>query len=295
MSNVAGSYGGTLLSGETRQGLAYVDRAGPGPVVVFLHGIGSSAESFRPLFERFPSGPRLIAWSAPGYLTSTPLKVEWPHADDYAAAAVGFLDDLGLDAAHIVGHSLGTLIAAAVGACAPDRVLSLTLAASAQGYGGTSGQPLPAAVASRVDDLAKLGGPAFAAARAPRLVFAPEDNPQAVARVQAEMARVNPGGYGQAARMLGCADLSGMMAGVDQQPGFIVGAYDQITPLSQTDAARSAWQAAHGALPDCISIPEAGHAIYVQQPDAFAEALQRLVPALSTQSPTAAEGECHAR
>ena len=280
---------------DSRRGIAFLERPGPGPVVVFLHGIGSSADSFLPLLDRFPSGPRLIAWNAPGYLASAPLEVDWPCAADYADALIGFFDDLGLRAAHVVGHSLGTLIAAAFGARAPNRVLSLTLAASAQGYGGTPGAPLPPAVATRVDDLAALGGAAFAAARAPRLVHAPEQNPSVVARVQAEMARVNPGGYGQAARMLGCSDLSGMMADLNEKPGFIVGAEDQITPLPQTEAARAAWQAAHGALPDCISIPEAGHAIYVQQPDAFAKALMRLVPDLESQTPTSAEGDRHAR
>ena len=45
------------------------------------------------------------------------------------AAVVGFLDDLGVDRVHLVGHSLGGAVVAAIAGAAPDRVASLTLIA----------------------------------------------------------------------------------------------------------------------------------------------------------------------
>jgi pimeloyl-ACP methyl ester carboxylesterase len=48
------------------------------------------------------------------------------HLDDLAADAVGLLDGLGIDAAHIVGASMGGYISQLVAINHPDRVLSLT-------------------------------------------------------------------------------------------------------------------------------------------------------------------------
>src|ERR1700694_458896 len=47
------------------------------------------------------------------------------HLDDLAEDAVGLLDALGIDAAHIVGASMGGYIAQVVAINHPDRVLSL--------------------------------------------------------------------------------------------------------------------------------------------------------------------------
>lgn len=58
---------------------------------------------------------------------------------DMAADAVGLLDALGVDAAHIVGVSMGGMIAQNVAALWPLRVLSLTSIMSSSGAGGLPG------------------------------------------------------------------------------------------------------------------------------------------------------------
>src|SRR5687767_1628716 len=56
------------------------------PVLVLLHGIGSTSAGWRlqygPLGERF----RVIAWDAPGYGGSAPLAGEAPPVEAYARA-----------------------------------------------------------------------------------------------------------------------------------------------------------------------------------------------------------------
>lgn len=282
-----------VLRHQDMGGIHFLERTGIGQTLIFLHGIGSNSDSFIPLFETFPEGPRLIAWNAPGYLTSTPLAAARPTAEDYAVALERFFDGLDLDTATIIGHSLGTLIAVAFAARAPERVSSIVLAASAQGYGAQAEEPLPLKAADRLKDLESQGPEAFAEARAPRLVFDPERNPSLVARVRHEMARINPGGYAQAVHMLASGNLAASVAQVRQKPGFIVGAEDQITPLDQTNAAMRAWSETHGETPHCISIAGAGHAVYVQAPQAFCAALMELVPHIQTPTPSHAEGEFH--
>jgi pimeloyl-ACP methyl ester carboxylesterase len=269
----------TMALPRTRGGICYAERAGAGPAIVFLHGIGSNAGSFAQVFERVAQPYRLIAWNAPGYGGSAALVEDWPSAADYARALEIFLDDLGIASCILVGHSLGTLIAAAFAQTNPERVSHLVLAACAQGYGITDPAQMPAGVAKRITDLKSLGPDVFARTRAARLVHAPDAAPEVVARVEAAMAQVDPLGYAQAVRMLARGDLSATMAQVKTPCSFIIGAQDVVTPEAQTIAAARAW-AEPRAMPTITRIAEAGHAVYIQQPDAFAAALQEaLAPA----------------
>lgn len=282
-----------LLRHDEIGGAHYLERTGNGPNIVFLHGIGSNSDSFAPLFEIFPEGPRLIAWNAPGYLKSEPLVEAKPAARHYARALEHFCNVLDLDKATFIGHSLGTLIAAAFALRAPERVSAIVLAASAQGYGIGAEEPLPPKASDRLEALKAQGRETFAEARARRLVFDPERHPAVVARVRQEMARINPGGYAQAVHMLASGDLAASVAQLRCKPAFIVGAEDRITPIGQTHAAMRAWAEANGDTPRCISIPEAGHAVYVQDPHAFCEALLDLLPHIQTPAHDHAEGEHH--
>lgn len=253
--------------------ITYIARPGPGPVVVFLHGIGSNATSFAPIFELLPPRFSLIAWNAPGYSGSAPMAMDWPLATDYADRLGQMLDGLDPGPVHIVGHSLGTLIATAFALRFPERLLSLTLAAAANGYGVPRGGVLPEGVGNRLTELARLGPAAFAHARAGNLVHEPASHPDIVARVEAAMAQVNPDGYAQAVRMLASGDLPGDLARVAARPGFIVGLQDRVTPIAQTRAAARAWEAAQGIRPTITEIDQAGHAVYLQRPGAFCSAL----------------------
>lgn len=244
-------------------GLAWREWPGDGPVLLALHGIGSRAAGWARLAEALP-GWRVIAWDAPGYGASAPLAADWPVAADYAGAAVRLLDALGLARVHVVGHSLGTLIGAALAAGHPERVETLVLAACAQGGGVARGAALPGAHQARIDDLAGLGPAAFAAARAPRLLH--DAPPALVAEAVATMATITLPGYAQAVRMLAAGDLAGDCARVRAPTAVIVGAQDTVTPPAQSTRA-------HAALPNpgaFVTVPGCGHALPLQAPEALA-------------------------
>lgn len=256
--------------------LTYLEREGPGVPLVFLHGIGSNAMSFSDILRRLPDGLRAIAWNAPGYLESTPLKIEHPQAADYADALADMLDRLGVAEVVLIGHSLGTLIGAAFAAAYPARVKQLILAASACGYGVKPGEAMPAKVRARIDDLSLKGSTAFARERAPRLVFEPVLNPATVARVEHDMAQVNPNGYGQAVNVLATGDLEASLSRVATDTRFIIGINDRVTPEQQTLRAAAARASVDGRTPEVVRIDQAGHAVYQQKPDEFVEALMRM-------------------
>ncbi|WP_346899131.1 alpha/beta hydrolase [uncultured Roseibium sp.] len=254
-------------------GIEYLERPaqGEGPVLVLLHGIGSNAMSFAPFLDHIAPTFRVIVWNAPGYGGSEPLAKDWPQAADYAEALKGLLDRLGLDRVLLVGHSLGTLIGAAFAAGYPDRVAHLLLASPALGHGVTPGSALSAAAQKRLDDLAALGAEKFAEARASRLVFEPETNPDLVARVFDAMSRVSSPGYDMAVRMLASGRLLDDAARLTVPTDVIVGAEDVVTPPEAARKTHAAIpQSARGALTE---VPSAGHALYQQAPEAFALAL----------------------
>lgn len=264
-------------------GIEWLERDGSGPAIVLLHGIGSNAGSFIPLQGFLPQSARLLAWNAPGYGASRALVPRWPSAKDYARVLLDWLDAAGLERVILVGHSLGTLIAAAFARAHPGRVAHLVLAASACGYGVAPGTALPEKVAARIADLAALGPRDFARTRAPRLVHDPDANPDLVRHVETAMAAVNPAGYAQAVHMLASGDLEETLRGVTVSTGFIIGAEDVVTPRAQTDRAA---RARGGDVPVHV-IADAGHAVYLQQPAAFAVALSRIIATPET-------GEHHA-
>jgi pyruvate dehydrogenase E2 component (dihydrolipoamide acetyltransferase) len=103
-----------------------------GDPVVLVHGFGGDKNSW--LFVQQPlSEERSVhALDLPGHGASSK-DVGDGTLTSLAETVTGFLDALGIERAHLVGHSLGGAVVAAVAKAAPGRVASLTLLAPA-GY-----------------------------------------------------------------------------------------------------------------------------------------------------------------
>ena len=99
---------------------------GSGDAVVLLHP-GFIADAMAPLAARAElAGFRLITFHRRGYGHSD--RAETPASiADQARDVVALLDHLGVERAHLVGHSLGGTIAMHVAVAAPDRVGTLTV------------------------------------------------------------------------------------------------------------------------------------------------------------------------
>jgi pimeloyl-ACP methyl ester carboxylesterase len=92
--------------------------------VLFLHGSSSLIPGA--YLDRLAERYRLIAPIHPGFGESTGLE----HIDDPVDMALyyyDFMDAIGLESAHVVGHSLGGMLAAEVAALDPHRVRNLVL------------------------------------------------------------------------------------------------------------------------------------------------------------------------
>ena len=244
-----------------------------GLALVLLHGIGSHAHSFGPLMDVLDPSLEVLAWDAPGYGGSEPLAIAKPRPIDYAAVLAKLIDAMGLDRIVLVGHSLGALLAGSFAAAYPQRVAGLALLSPALGYQVPNGGTLPPNVQSRIDDLDRLGPEAFAASRAPRLLYRPETKPEVLSKTRAAMAALHPKGYAQAVWALGQGDLLADAAAIVAPTGVAVGAEDVVTPPS---GARRL-HAALGRPAFYEEIVATGHALAQEEPVATARLLERLI------------------
>ncbi|MGH3187958.1 MAG: acetoin dehydrogenase dihydrolipoyllysine-residue acetyltransferase subunit [Streptosporangiaceae bacterium] len=105
-----------------------------GDVVLLVHGFGGDRNSWLFLQEPLAASFRVYAVDLPGHGASGKDVGSDDALDVLADAAVGVLDAVGASRAHLVGHSMGGVVALAVAAREPGRVRSLTLIAPA-GFG----------------------------------------------------------------------------------------------------------------------------------------------------------------
>jgi pimeloyl-ACP methyl ester carboxylesterase len=243
-----------------------VRECGQGPAIVCLHGIGSGAASWIDTAALLAPQARVVAWDAPGYGESTPLEAAAPTAADYAARLGTLLDALGIESCVLVGHSLGAITAASA-ARTDSRIRRLVLVSPAIGYGAPSRAEARAKVRiERLATLDELGIAGMAAKRAGRLV---SDKASDHARqwVRWNMARLNDHGYRQAVELLCNADLL-----ADLPPPMPVrvacGALDVVTPPAACE------EVARQCGVPLELVDDAGHAGYVEQPQAVAALLR---------------------
>jgi pyruvate dehydrogenase E2 component (dihydrolipoamide acetyltransferase) len=95
---------------------------------VLIHGFGGDLNAW--MFNHADLAAHRAVWALdlPGHGESGKA-VETGSVDELADAVIAFLDDRGIERAHLAGHSMGSLVAMTVAAKAPERVASLALIA----------------------------------------------------------------------------------------------------------------------------------------------------------------------
>ncbi len=87
-------------------------RAGSGPPLVLIHGIGSHWQVWKPVLDRLTPERDVIALDLPGFGASPPPAPGTPPGIESLVRLVSeFLDELGLERPHVAGNSLGGWLA----------------------------------------------------------------------------------------------------------------------------------------------------------------------------------------
>jgi len=102
-------------------GQMHYREAGAGFPLLLLHKTPSSSVMYERSLPIFAEHFRTIALDTPGFGMSDPM-LEQPSMEDYGASIASFMDSVGLERAHVIGHHTGASIALEFAAKFPDRV-----------------------------------------------------------------------------------------------------------------------------------------------------------------------------
>jgi len=223
--------------GEGRRGGQAIVRAagveylavGKGPPVVCLHGIGGGAESFRDLMDGL-SGFRVISPNLPGYGQTE--KGQWPPSfEELSARLAQFIDALALGPVHLVGQSIGGMIALDHGLRRSDQVRSLSLIGTTPAFGGRDDSFKKAFLAARLAGLdAGQSMAEMAQETAPSLV-GPIASPQTVDDIRAILGTVPETTWRGILQCLVTFNRRDDLAAITQPCCLIAGTQDQNAPV----------------------------------------------------------------
>lgn len=114
----------------------YYDEAGSGTPVIFVHEYAGDYRTWEPQMRHFARSHRCVTYSQRGYPPSDVPDDPEQYGQDIARDDVlALMDALGIDKAHVVGHSMGAYTALHVGIHYPQRCLSVVAAGC--GYGSS--------------------------------------------------------------------------------------------------------------------------------------------------------------
>jgi pimeloyl-ACP methyl ester carboxylesterase len=114
----------------------YYEEVGQGLPLVFVHEFAGDVQSWRPQMSFFCRRYRTIAFNARGYPPSDVPEDPAVYSQQQAADDIrGLLDAVGIAKAHVCGLSMGGYATLHFGLTYPDRALSLVVAGAGYGSG----------------------------------------------------------------------------------------------------------------------------------------------------------------
>ena len=242
--------------------LAY-EREGAGPVVIFMHGIGGNRtnwdEQQSGLSDRFCT----VAWDARGYGESDD-PVETLEFSDFADDLNALLDHLGVRSAHLVGLSMGGMIAQDYYGRHAHRVATLTLADTSRGFGAAREADRQDFLAQRLKPLQSGMTPADLAPKMIGVLTGSRATQAVRQRLLESLSAVRTGPYIQALKASVTTDFRTILPGIATPTLIIAGTEDKVLPVPES-------QALADAIPgsELMLIERAGHLANIEAPGLF--------------------------
>ncbi len=266
---------------QLRDGLTiHAEVSGTGEPVVVLHGFTGDASTMRSLSERLCLHHEVIVAELVGHgRSSIPADIEIYGVEQMASQILQVGQILGHEAFHLVGYSMGGRVALTLACNSPETVKSLSLIGATAGIADDADR----AQRRRDDDLLAdrlesdplgdfvddwMAKPLFETQRRLGATHLENARRQRLANDPAGLARsLRGGGTGAMpplhSRLAGCTVAAVLIAGSDDH---------KFTTIA-TDLAES--------LPNgrAETIPNAGHAAHLEQPDAVVAVIEKQIAA----------------
>ncbi|MDO8363090.1 MAG: alpha/beta fold hydrolase [Actinomycetota bacterium] len=248
-----------------RGGFAWRER-GDGPLVILLHGLGGSRVSWEPQLVGLGDRWHVAAWDMPGYGAAPPLPAERLTFRALADAAAEWIDALatanGHDdgRAHVVGISMGGMIAQYLAAWHPNSVRSLTLMSTSPRF-GLNGTLPDVWRAARLAPLDRGEAPADFAERVLAGLGGAHIGPEAFAGQVAAMSRISAVALRRSIDCLVTHDARALLPTVTAPVLVLGGEFDSETPPEYSHAIAELLPKARTVI-----VPHAGHLLNVEAP-----------------------------
>lgn len=270
----------------------YPQQAGePCETVVLIHGVGMNHSVWSPQIDALTARYRVVAYDMLGHGGSA-LPTAAPTLDEYGSQLERLLDALEIERAHVVGHSMGALVALEFALTHPNRAISVVALNAV--YDRTPGQR--AAVMNRAATLGDAPAVTGVDATLERWFGdpVPAHLTQAAEAVRELLLSVDPVGYARTYQLFACSDGAhvGRMSSLAMPALFLTGECDANSnpPMSLAMAATAPYGRAQ-------IIANERHMMNVTSPAQVNERLLEFLLSVSTASTVGDRhgdaGECH--
>jgi non-heme chloroperoxidase len=238
-----------------------------GVPVLLLHGLSDSWRSYERVLPHLPSSIRAFALTLRGHGDSGKPDTGYTPAD-IASDVAAFMDSLGLDAAVVAGHSLGSVVAQRFAIDHPERTLGLVLiGAFAVPRDNAGVREIQAIVETLTDPIA----PSFVREFQGSTLAQPVP-PAFFETVVQESLKVPAHVWTAAVEGLVSDESSAQFSTIEAPTLIIWGDRDEVCLRSDQEALRA-------AITDSrlVVYPGAGHGVHWEEPERFAADLVRFV------------------
>lgn len=241
-----------------------VDKQGSGPLLVCLHGIGGNRTNWHDQLPAFAAHYTVVAWDARGYGLSDdydgPLE---PLAFSHDLARL--LDHYGAQKAHLVGLSMGGMIAQDFYNLYPDRVATLVLCDTSDGLNITlTPEQREEFIRLRIQPLLAGKEPKDMAPTVADTLIGRQSSRAAWQRLVASMAVLHKDSYIKTVRANTSRTDYPEARRITVPTLLVFGADDRLTPPAIGRAMQAKIPGAQ-----YVEIPTAGHLSNIEQPAVF--------------------------
>ncbi|NJP46365.1 bifunctional 3-oxoadipate enol-lactonase/4-carboxymuconolactone decarboxylase PcaDC [Actinacidiphila epipremni] len=237
------------------------------PVVVLGPSLGTSLHVWDGIVPAIARAYRLVRFDLPGHGASAPELVKaGASVDDLAALVLELADHLGIGTFAYAGVSLGGAIGGHLAVHHPQRLSALALICSSARFGEPEAWQARAALV-RGEGTKQLADSAHARWFTPGF-----DGPEA-AELTADQRNTDPAAYAACCDALATFDLRDQLPRITAPTLVVAGREDKATPPPHARALADGIRSA-----TLLELPGAAHLAPVEQPDAVAEAVLRLLP-----------------
>ncbi|RQH03992.1 alpha/beta fold hydrolase [Bradyrhizobium sp. RP6] len=257
---------------------AYEAAGDPGAIpLIFLHGIGGAARSWRRQLAAFGDRFRAIAWDMPGYGGSAPLANVSIAA--LADALQQFIEQLGAAKPILVGHSIGGMIVQKWLVQSSKLARAVVLAQTSPAFGKTDGDWQKTFIAARLGPLDRGETMKSLAPSLVKELVGDDPDPDGMVLARECMGRVPEASYRAMMLALIGFDQRSTLADISVPTLLLSGSKDNNAP-----APMMAKTATYIPGAEYVELAGVGHLANLERPDAFNEALGRFLNSVTTKA-----------